>query len=475
MMSRKSAVAVDYAQVHDEYLEQQPDYKELAGLIGQELERKLAALGLEVHVLWREKTVLSFVKKALRKRYENPLEAIGDKAGVRVIVHYLDDVPLVEQVVGEICQTRSRDSKLDALDYDKLGYLGVHVEVQPKPELAKQSDNPRVGELWAELQIHTKAQSAWAVVSHDLLYKPPMELPPEIKRAVTRLVALVELFDDEVRRLRKAMKEHPDYRELMVIDELDDHIIRYTAQRPDRALSALSVPALVHLHNVDPERVVPDRVVPFLAQNRTKLDTIYQNYRDDSRANPLLFQPEALLLFERLSADPEAVRDAWPADKLPVELLEGLATIWGVDIGQGEPARTGRFGPFRPVPSLSSARASQLPTQAEACSERPSLVRLRVAIYTEALELAALNGLEREHGFTALAVSSARRLPSISVRDVLGLGGRRVFAGRESRNEKGPTQAHGNSGFLLDEASCFPGRTRTSAALGGRCHRRAVR
>jgi hypothetical protein len=161
-----------------------------------------------------------------------------------------------------------------------------------------------------------------------LLYKPPVELPPEINRAVTRLVALVELFDDEVKRLRKAMKEHSDYRELMVIDPLDDHIIRYTAQRPDRALSALSVPSLVRLHDVEPEQVVPQLVEPFIAKNQSKLEQIYDSYREDTRANPLLFQPEALVLFEQLDAEPERVREAWPADKLPVDLLEGLATIW---------------------------------------------------------------------------------------------------------------------------------------------------
>lgn len=326
-------MAAEYTDVYDAYEAERPDYEALASLIGTFLERRFSELGLEVIVQWRAKETLSFVKKALRKAYSDPMRQIGDKAGVRVIVHYLDDVQIVEREVNEICVIHERESKLDALDYDELGYLGVHLEVQPKPELAAQSERDAVAALRAELQIHTKAQSAWAVVSHDLLYKPPIELPATVKRSVTRLVALTEMFDLEVQRLRQIIEDDPDYEELMVIEELDDRIVRFTARRPDKALSALSVPAIVRLYDVPPERVVADRVAPFLEAKAGKLEELYARYRDDHRANPLLFQPEALLLFERFDHDPDHVRGAWPSEHLPVDLLDGLATIWGADIG----------------------------------------------------------------------------------------------------------------------------------------------
>jgi ppGpp synthetase/RelA/SpoT-type nucleotidyltranferase len=329
-------VAADYGEVHDAYAAQRPNYKDLATLIGTEVERRLDARGLEVIVQWRAKDTMSFVKKALRKDYVDPLGQIGDKAGVRVIVHYLEHVPIVQQVVDDICYIHDSETKLDALDYDKLGYLGVHLEVQPRPELVALGANDQVADLRAELQIHTKAQSAWAVVSHDLLYKPPVSLPGEAKRSVTRLVALVELFDAEVERLRQTLRNAPDFKELMVTDELDNHIIKFTAHKPDKALSALTVPALVRTYDVPPEAVVAERVEPFIERHETKLRSIYTAYEDDTRANPLLFQPEALLLFERFESAPDDVRAAWPGEDLPVALLYNLALIWGADIGEGE-------------------------------------------------------------------------------------------------------------------------------------------
>jgi ppGpp synthetase/RelA/SpoT-type nucleotidyltranferase len=325
-------VAAEYAAVVDAYEAERPDYEELARLIGENVRAALDGRGLETEVLWRAKTIMSFVKKALRESYADPLVEIGDKAGVRVIVHYLDDLPTVEKVVGDLCTVHKREQKLDALAYNQLGYLGVHLEIQPKPKLAAESDNERVGSLRAELQIHTKAQSAWAVVSHDLLYKTALALSHPIKRGITRLVALVELFDAEVKRFRQQIEEDPDFKEMTVATALDDLIIRYTAQRPDRALSALIAPALVRLYDVEAQRVVPDRIQPFIEANRAKLDELYDRYRDDARANPLLFQPEALLIFERLDNDPDRLLEAWPASDLPIDLLENLATIWGVEV-----------------------------------------------------------------------------------------------------------------------------------------------
>jgi ppGpp synthetase/RelA/SpoT-type nucleotidyltranferase len=325
-------VVADYGSLVDAYEKERPDYADLASLIGRAVQTTLKERGLDTVVLWREKDTVSLVKKALRKGYTDPLQQIGDKAGVRVIVHYLDDVPVAEEIVRSLCEVHARETKLDAMDYDELGYLGVHLEVQPNEELAAKSDNVKLSDLRAELQIHTKAQSAWAVVSHQLLYKAPLDLPRGVKRGITRLVAIVELFDAEVQRFRQGIEQHPDFEELNVIDALDDHIIRYTARRPDRALSALSVPVLVRLHDLPPARVVEERIEPFLARNDTKLAQIYARYRDDNRANPLLFQPEALLIFERFDADPDHLRDAWPVDVLPIDLLTDLASIWGADL-----------------------------------------------------------------------------------------------------------------------------------------------
>jgi len=329
--------ASSYTQIASAYENERPLFEALSQRIDGALKRDLKAAGVYSEISSRAKDVGSFVKKALREGYDDPMAEIGDKAGVRVIVPYLEDVQRVEAVVETICAIEDREQKLDALDYDELGYLGVHLQLAPKPRLLSGQadlgpDAPELSDLRAELQIHSKAQSAWAVVSHDLLYKPPVESPEEAKRAITRLVALVELFDGEVDRLRRLIASDPNYPEMAVAAELDDRLLQFTAHSPDRKLSLLSVPFLVHLYECPPDEVVGTHIEPFLDMNRGKLEAIYEAYADDETANPLLTQPEALLIFERLESDRDRLREGWPVDTLDFELLESMALISGIEL-----------------------------------------------------------------------------------------------------------------------------------------------
>jgi hypothetical protein len=188
-----------------------------------------------------------------------------------------------------------------------------------------------LAELVAEVQIHTKAQSAWAVVSHDLLYKSPLDTPSDLKRTITRLVALVELFDGEVARFQEELRAHPDFAEMQVLEPLDDLLVEFTDRRPDKALSAMVLPPLVRLHGVSPEGFISS-VVEFVETHRDELSSIYTQYADDYRATPLLFQPEAFVIFASLALDPYQLREVWPSNLLPIELLESMANIWGIDL-----------------------------------------------------------------------------------------------------------------------------------------------
>jgi len=323
--------AASYEAMAEAYASERPAYEELADMLGTRLQHGLDEHGLETIVSWRAKKIDSFVKKALRKGYQDPLEQIGDKAGVRVIVHYLADVARVEELVRQLCHVDRRESKLDALAYDELGYLGVHFDVRPKPPAITGATTPGLEQRRAEIQVHTKAQSAWAVVSHELLYKSAVQAPDDLRRAITRLVALVELFDAEVARFRQAVESHPDFNEMSVLKPLDDEIVRFTDRRPDPGLSVLSIPAVVRLYSEPPEDVFETRIKPFLRAQSVRLTSIFDHYKDDERANPLLFQPEALLIFERLEYDRDRLKACWPVDKLPLDLLESMAAIWGVD------------------------------------------------------------------------------------------------------------------------------------------------
>jgi hypothetical protein len=52
----------------------------------------------------------------------------------------------------------------------------------------------------------------------------------------------------------------------------------------------------------------------------------------EQERNSLLFQPEAFLIFQALETAPYRLREAWPSERLPIDLLEGMVAVWGLDL-----------------------------------------------------------------------------------------------------------------------------------------------
>ena len=69
----------------------------------------------------------------------------------------------------------------------------------------------------------------------------------------------------------------------------------------------------------------------FVSCNREKLTELYERYRGDDLANPLIWQPETLLVFLQLEVDAFKLREAWE-EEFPIELLTSLANAWGTPI-----------------------------------------------------------------------------------------------------------------------------------------------
>ena len=151
----------------------------------------------------------------------DPWASTNDLAAARVVVALSEEVDrLGDLIEAEFDNAKRVDVGL-RLDVDQLGYLGIHYEVEPRiHSLAPGEEDDLVGRVF-EIQLHTKAQNAWASVEHPMLYKPVGRTPSrEIQRRVNRAVALVELFDAEIRQACEAMKSEPGYEQTVLLQHL---------------------------------------------------------------------------------------------------------------------------------------------------------------------------------------------------------------------------------------------------------------
>lgn len=161
-------------------------------------------------------------------------------------------------------------------------------------------------------------------------HKVPRNPPREVRRSVHRLLALVELFDEQVDAAKVAIVNQPEYEAALLLERLERTLFRLTARTYDPELSRMVLDAVIPLYD-KANQTASGQLDRFLARAGIKLDEIYATYADDQRASPLLFQPEALLLFERLEEAPARLEAAWSA-VFPRELLVELAGMWGQPI-----------------------------------------------------------------------------------------------------------------------------------------------
>lgn len=153
----------------------------------------------------RPKDALSLYKKLQKKikdgkKYVNPWVDCADLVGARVTVALSSDksrvlAALVDaQERGELESVLVDDKEL-VRDPRSLTYSGLHAQVC-LPGLR----NHRGDLISCEVQIRTAAEHTWAETEHKYIYKGPTEIPSETRRTFARILALVELMDQELDR-----------------------------------------------------------------------------------------------------------------------------------------------------------------------------------------------------------------------------------------------------------------------------------
>lgn len=194
--------AIDYRQ---EYQNVRPVYEKLTRKLQDLIAELLESRGIKANVEGRTKEVASFGSKLSRpgKAYADPLRQMTDLSGIRIILYSISDV----ETVGKLVQSEFRVdptnsiNKADQFEPDRFGYLSQHFVVQIGDSRKHLPEWAGLCDLWAEIQVRTVLQHAWAAVEHFLVYKNERDVPKALRRRLFRLSALFELADEELNNL----------------------------------------------------------------------------------------------------------------------------------------------------------------------------------------------------------------------------------------------------------------------------------
>lgn len=144
----------------------------------------------------------SLMEKLERKEINiKKVSDLDDLIGLRVILLFKRDLDLVTKCLKETFVILHEEDKLDILEEDKFGYQSRHYIIKVPDEWLKLPTYSKFGEFKAEIQVRTLAQHIWAAASHKLQYKHEKSVPPQLRRAINRASAVLEVIDLEFERI----------------------------------------------------------------------------------------------------------------------------------------------------------------------------------------------------------------------------------------------------------------------------------
>lgn len=166
----------------------------------QKLECLAKPIDPNVQVSGRYKKLQSLLVKAYKKDPENPRAwaDFGDLVALKVIFPTMAGAESFTQLLLDHSDENGIECSLDRRrpEPDKLEYSSDQFDLSDQTICDSHGQGFKV-----EVQVRTVVSDAWYMIDHRLRYKNPTELPSNLERRVLRLIALAELFDEEVSSL----------------------------------------------------------------------------------------------------------------------------------------------------------------------------------------------------------------------------------------------------------------------------------
>lgn len=315
------------------FVDEHQTFKDAAVALRDYLDNFCRTLRVPASIEAREKGIGSFVKKIYLNNYARPWEEITDKVGARVIVGTLQDVQKVRDALvgGAAAELAARDvvDKSEEAPEDTLHYPGVHAQVTV-PGVRTTDGQP----IEAELQLRTKGQDLWAVVSHKLYYKGAITPGKRTRRRILRLSVLPEMFDEEVGTAMNELAADPAYVNARYLQLAEAEYLRFVGEPGNDLLSLEVIETLRHaLTDGQDSDGYAVELRDFADQYTEKLRDIYARYGlftewAQQPAYWLFSQPESIIVFHLIETRPVGLANSVRGTELEI-VTDRLYAAWG--------------------------------------------------------------------------------------------------------------------------------------------------
>lgn len=242
----------------------------------------------------RVKTFASYYAKLLKYP---PKEAtadlptnITDIVAIRIVCSFLNDLPVVEQILKENFEIVEIERKGSNRNVIEFGYVSTHVLLKIPEDLKAGLTLP--DGLVFEIQIRTILQDAWAEVEHELVYKAefsPFDLPLKRKMAaINASLSLADIIFQEVRDYQTKLNVELEKRRTDFYSHADDFSAAFFDDGLDKKSDGQTVetPSLYEPESIDD--LVLNAISAHNAGDFKKAAKIYTKIIDKTDNNVIL-------------------------------------------------------------------------------------------------------------------------------------------------------------------------------------------
>ena len=313
-------------QARKAWIKDEPTYEALGAVLHERLTNAIRDLGISAQVTYRTKSVDSLVRKLWLKKHHT-YESLPDKLGVRIIVRYQHETETIITALRTRLDCQDVDAKAETLDPNQVGYRATHLQVRLLADDPAARDYTP-SQYVAELQVHTLAQHLWADMAHDVFYKNQQSTDPQLQRRIYLLAGIIEVADNEFSRIEADVARMPELRNVLILRALERQYYKLVANPGNPALSLQVIEHLAPLYGDTPGDWAR-RFEELFADKETVLRTVFeaQAVRPEQRS-AFFFQPEVLMIYDRLLHDQYRLREAWNTN-FPEDELERIANVFG--------------------------------------------------------------------------------------------------------------------------------------------------
>lgn len=212
-------------QLQEEYSNHAADAERLLAFMRTQVHAAITQNGVTLGfpVESRVKDISSILEKVSRKN--KPISSVtdfDDFAGLRIVVLFKRDLNIISNFIINTFNIISKEDTADRLGESNFGYQSKHFVVSLPDQWHSLPSLTGLFDSRVEIQVRTIAQHIWAATSHKLQYKSESTIPLEIRRAISRASAVLELVDLEFDR---------------VLNERDAYISKLDSEVEDRLIN----------------------------------------------------------------------------------------------------------------------------------------------------------------------------------------------------------------------------------------------